>query len=932
MTTDYKNSLNLPVTSFPMRANLAKREPEFLSFWEKENIYDKLVEKGTGKPEFILHDGPPYANGNIHIGTAFNKILKDLIPKYKWMRGFRSPYLPGWDTHGLPIELHVLREKKATKDSIDPVELREHCQKYAEKFLDIQRKEFKRLGVLGDWDNPYITFKPEYEAAQVGVFADMMEKGLVYKGRKPVFWCIDCQTALAAAEIEYEDETSHSIFVAYPMEGCGNSFFKDAAGGRECFVLVWTTTPWTLPASLAVAVHPELEYVFVPSGNKIYIMAKAMVARVSAETGINFEEPVFSVKGKDLESARAVHPFYEDRIIPFALADYVGTDQGSGCVHTAPGHGVEDFETGIRYGLEILNPVDDRGYFLPETKIVGGLSLEDATEKILTLLKESGRLLGSGKIRHSYPHCWRCKKPVIFRATEQWFVSVNDFRKKAMEEIDNVSWVPGWGKERISNMVRDRSDWCISRQRIWGVPIPAFYCESCGKVVADPERIRKVQALFREKGSNSWWRLDPPEILGDLSLCPHCGGSKLRKETDIMDVWFDSGCSHVAVLETRPEMVWPADLYLEGSDQHRGWFQTSLLTSVATREKAPFKTVLTHGFIVDGEGRKMSKSIGNVIAPQEIIEKFGADILRLWVASTDYRNDVRISDQILANLVESYRRIRNTARFMLGNLAGFDPSLMTDFKDMPEMDQWILSKVQRLISRATKGYDEFEFHVPTYMIHHFCVNDLSAVYLDVCKDRLYAESKDGEARRSCQSVMWIMLGALTRMLAPVLSFTSEEIWQEMRKIDPSLEESVFLAPWPVIDESIPAIDIESRWETILDVRGAICRALESARSTGIIGHSLDAEVFSLSKGGDKDPSSMLAEKDWETLVIVSSFRFGEKPEGEGYIWEDQETGLEFFVRKAPGNKCPRCWKISSGVSGDSVCTRCREVLERSATQ
>lgn len=929
MATDYKNTLNLPETEFPMRANLAKREPEFLSFWQEKNIYQKLNERQSDSKEFILHDGPPYANGNIHIGTAFNKILKDLIPKYKWMRGFRSPYVPGWDTHGLPIELRVLKEIGRSKETIDPVELRQHCMGYAEKFIDVQRSEFKRLGVLGDWENPYITFRPEYEAAQVGVFADMVEKGLVYKGRKPVFWCVDCQTALAAAEIEYEDEPSPSVYVAYPLKSSGNREISDATDGRGSFVLVWTTTPWTLPASLAVAVHPDVEYVLVPSGGSFYIMAKALIGQVASVTGLEFGEPVLTILGKDLEDLRAVHPFYEEREIIFALAEYVGLDQGTGCVHTAPGHGVDDFETGIKYGLDILNPVDDKGYFLPETPVVGGLSLEEGSKRILSILADNGRLLGSGKIRHSYPHCWRCKKPVIFRATDQWFVSVNAFRKEALDQIDNVSWIPGWGKERIANMVRERSDWCISRQRIWGVPIPAFYCNSCGKTVADPGRIRRVQDLFRTEGSNSWWRLTPKDILQDLAFCPHCGSEDLRKETDIMDVWFDSGCSHAAVLETRPELKWPADLYLEGSDQHRGWFQTSLLTSVATRGTAPYRMVLTHGFIVDGEGRKMSKSLGNVIAPQEIIEKYGADILRLWVASTDYRNDIRISDQILSNLVESYRRIRNTARFLLGNLSDFVPSKDTITPDrMQEFDRWILHRTRKLVQRATKGYEEFEFHVPTYMIHHFCVNELSSVYLDVCKDRLYAEDKGGVARKSCQTAMWLILNSLTRLLAPVLSFTAEEIWQEMRKIDPALSESVFLALWPESFEELQEPDIDKRWEDILAIRSAVCRVLESARSSGMIGHSLDAEVEVLAGSGEVFSVEHLPEDEWATLSIVSSFKIVKELSEGAFSWKDKETGIEFAVRKAQGEKCPRCWKRDPEVTGDGVCLRCAAVLSR----
>ncbi|HOG14031.1 MAG TPA: isoleucine--tRNA ligase [Synergistales bacterium] len=930
MSTDYKNTLNLPDTSFPMRANLVRKEPGIIAFWEEKGVYHKLMTEREGMVKFVLHDGPPYANGNIHIGTAFNKILKDFVPKYKWMTGFQSPYVPGWDTHGLPIELRVLKEIGRSKETIDPVELRQQCKSYAEKYIDIQRSEFKRLGVLGDWENPYITFKPEYEAAQIGVFADMVEKGLVYKGRKPVFWCIDCQTALAAAEIEYEDETSPSVYVAYPLITSGNSAVEEAIRGREVYVVVWTTTPWTLPASLAVAIHPDFDYAFVPARDgKVFIIAKALKGKVASVTGLELGEPLVTVKGRDLVKARALHPFYDDREMIFALAEYVGLDQGTGCVHTAPGHGAEDFETGIRYGLDILNPVDDKGYFLPGTELVGGLSLEEGSEKVLAALRERGRLLGSGRITHSYPHCWRCKKPVIFRATEQWFVAVNAFKENALDQIDRVRWIPEWGKERIANMVKERSDWCISRQRIWGVPIPAFYCESCGGLVADPPRIRKVQDLFRREGSNSWWRLSPGQILGELAFCPHCGSRELRKESDIMDVWFDSGCSQAAVLASRKDLKWPADLYLEGSDQHRGYFQTSLLTSVATTGRAPYDMVLTHGFIVDGEGRKMSKSLGNVIAPQEIIEKYGADILRLWVASTDYRNDVRISEQILSNLVESYRRIRNTARFLLGNLKDFDPGKdLVPFAKMPELERWILSRLQTLIRKATRGYDEFEFHVPAYMIHHFCVNELSAIYLDVRKDRLYAEDRTGEARRSCQTALWAILRALTEMLAPVLSFTSEEVWQEMRSLDPSIPESVFLSHWPGVDETLIDEELDSRWERILEQRGALSRALEAARTNGVIGHSLDAQVEILRGETVEDPAGLLPEEEWATLSIVSSLRvvgsFGEV----GFSWKDLETGMEFNIRKAPGGKCPRCWRWAPEVPERGVCERCQGVLER----
>lgn len=922
---EYKETLNLPKTEFPMRANLAKREPVMLEYWNRSDIYGKLMERPAEKGTFVLHDGPPYANSNIHIGTAFNKVLKDFIPKYRWMRGYRAPYVPGWDTHGLPIELRVLKDENLDQNDLNPVELRRRCRAYAEKYLDVQRGEFMRLGVLGDWFRPYVTYEASYEAAQIGAFADMVEKGLVYKGHKPVFWCIDCQTALAAAEIEYEDEVSPSIYVAYPLGGAEK--VAPALASEDVYVLIWTTTPWTLPASMAVALHADYRYGFFRMGDKVCLMACDLASEVYKATKNESAEPLFVCCGRDLEGLSARHPFYDDRPIPLVLADYVTLDSGTGCVHTAPGHGVEDFETGIRYALDIYNPVDDKGYFLPETPLVGGLSLEEGARKLLAALMAEGRLLGSTKIGHSYPHCWRCKKPVIFRATEQWFVSVDAFRERALSIIDgDVQWVPEWGHDRISNMVRDRSDWCISRQRTWGVPIPAFYCESCGKLILSADRIRRVQASVAAEGADIWWTASPQELLGDLAFCPHCGGTELRKERDIMDVWFDSGVSHLAVLETRPELHWPADLYLEGSDQHRGWFQTSLLTSVATRDKAPYKAVLTHGFIVDGEGKKMSKSVGNVVAPREIVDKYGADILRLWVASTDYRNDIRISETIIRNLTESYRRIRNTARYLLGNLYDFDPACDSlPLGEMEEMDRWILSKLQAVIEKATHGYDEYEFHVPTFAVHQFCVNELSAFYLDVSKDRLYAEGARSSARRSGQTAMWKILFALVRVLAPVLSFTAEEIWQEMKVIDKKLPESVFLALWPEGSEE-RSPELEAKWEKILSLRGAFSRALEKSRSAGKIGQSLEA-CLSVSRGAlAPEVPDLLTEEDWATVAIVSQFRWSDTLAGD--ILVDEETGLNLVVSPAQGTKCPRCWKFDVNAGPERPCPRCAAVLRQ----
>lgn len=925
MATDYKDTLKLPKTSFPMRANLAKREPEYLKFWKDIDVYHEMLKQQEGKESFILHDGPPYANGNIHIGTAFNKILKDFIPKYKVMKGYYAPYVPGWDTHGLPIELHVLKTHGITKDAIDPVELREKCTKYAHEFLDIQRNDFIRLGVIGDWENPYITLNPEYEAAQLSTFADLVEKGLVYKGHKPVYWCIDCQTALAAAEIEYWDEVSPSVFIAYSMPEIGNKI--DVLKNRDVNVIVWTTTPWTLPASMAVALGPGYDYVFVESGDKVYLLAEALLDSVAKETGLQFGEILYRCKGRELEKEKAIHPFYSDRVTPLLLADYILLDTGTGCVHTAPGHGVEDYETGVRYGIEIYNPVDGSGHFLEETPIVGGLSLDEGAKKVLSILTDNGRLLGEGKIMHSYPHCWRCKKPVIFRSTEQWFIAVSQFRKEALDIIDKgVQWIPDWGKDRIYNMVRDRSDWCISRQRVWGVPIPAFYCEDCGELILKPELIRAVQEKVKKEGSTIWWKLTPEELLGDLAVCPACGSHHLVKDSNIMDVWFDSGVSHFSVLETRPELRWPADLYLEGSDQHRGWFQTSLLTSVATRHQAPYKSVLTHGFIVDGEGKKMSKSIGNVIRPQEVIDKYGADILRLWVASTDYRNDIRISDGIIKSLTESYRRIRNTARYLLGNLSDFNPHKdSVAYDELMEIDKWILSKLNEVIERATQGFEDYEFHVPTFVIHQFCVTELSSFFLDVSKDRLYADETDSISRRGCQTVMWQILDTLTRLLAPILSFTAEEIWQEMKNMDPDLPKSVFLSSWPEVNSSEINAQLDEKWDRVLTMRGAISRALESARTTGVIGHSLEARVEAqISKEYEH---SQFTHEEWSMFAIVSDFKWVEKPSDLAIMWQDEETGLTIAVDKAKGEKCPRCWKYSEEVDERGLCPRCARVLK-----
>ncbi|MDR1472907.1 MAG: isoleucine--tRNA ligase [Synergistaceae bacterium] len=927
---DYKETLFLPQTDFPMRANLSSREPGFLEFWKEQDIYGKLVESRGERVPFILHDGPPYANANIHIGTALNKILKDIIVRYKWLRGYFAPYVPGYDTHGMPIEHKVLKDSGIAADSIDPVELRKRCAEHASKYARVQTEEFSRLGVMGNWEHPYITLDPRYEAAQMEVLADMLDKDLVYRGRKPVLWCVECGTALAAAEIEYEDESSPSIYVSYPFKEASERFPR--LSGRDVCAIIWTTTPWTLPASLAISIHPDFDYSFRESGDKTYLMASETVDDVARAVGMEFGAELHRVRGRDLEGMSAAHPFYGDRGIPFVLAGYVTLDAGTGCVHTAPGHGAEDYETGVRYGIDIYNPVDTKGFFHPETGLVGGLSLEDATKLIFKVLSESGRLLGCLRITHSYPHCWRCKKPVIFRATDQWFVDVSKFRERALECIDReVKWVPSWGRDRIYNMVRDRFDWCLSRQRIWGMPLPAFRCDDCGSDILTADRTRAIADKFRERGSNYWWEASPLELLGDLAVCPHCSSGNISKGGDTMDVWFDSGCSHRGVLESPdvwPELGFPADMYLEGSDQHRGWFQSSLLTSVATRGRAPYRSVLTHGFIVDERGRKMSKSLGNAVYPQEIVEKYGADILRLWVASTDYRGDIGISSAIMANLSESYRRIRNTARFLLANLSGFDPGRdVIPHENLTEVDQYILQKLAAIVRKCTEDFDGCEFHLPLSKIHQFCDNEMSSFYIDISKDKLYADRADSNARRCARSVMWEVLSAMTKLIAPVLCFTSEEIWREMRKMDGSLPESVHLAFWPEPPSDGLDEGIRLRWERVVEARGAVLRALESARSRGVIGHALDASVWAEFGEEWGDLAASVPDGDWETISIVSSFRKVTSEEPADVTYRDEATGIVVGVSKSPDGKCPRCWKRRPEVGAREVCGRCADALE-----
>ncbi|HYH05166.1 MAG TPA: isoleucine--tRNA ligase, partial [Bacillota bacterium] len=832
---DYNQTLNLPKTDFPMKANLPQREPEVQKYWEEKQIYHQTQAKAKaeGRPKFILHDGPPYANGHIHIGTALNKILKDIIVKFKTMEGYHVPYVPGWDTHGLPIEQQVIKETKLNRHELSTADFRKRCEEYALKYFEIQRDEFKRLGVGAYWENPYITLQPHYEAKQIEVFGEMAQKGYIYKGLKPVYWCSSCETALAEAEIEYADKTSESIYVKFKVVD-GKGVLPEA----DSWVVIWTTTPWTLPANLAISLNPDYVYVLVNTGTERYLVARELVEQFATEIGLTDYQLEQEFDGNQLEGVKTQHPFmgWES---PLILGDHVTLEQGTGCVHTAPGHGAEDYQIGLKYGLPAFAPVTPQGRFAPEAGKYAGIKLTEGNQVIINDLKESGHLLGHAQIRHQYPHCWRCRQPVIFRATEQWFASVEGFRQAALAAIKDVKWIPEWGEGRIHNMVADRADWCISRQRTWGVPIPIFYCESCGKELINQQIIVKVAEIFAKEGSNAWWQRESADFLPEGTVCA-CGHDHFRKESDIMDVWFDSGSSHEAVLKVWPDLEWPADLYLEGSDQHRGWFQSSLLTGVAVYGKAPYRAVLTHGYVVDGEGRKISKSLGNVIPPETIIKEFGVDILRLWVASSDYQADIRISKEILKQLAEVYRRIRNTCRFLLSNLNDFNPA--TDkvaYEDLTELDQWALLRLEKLLRRVTEAYQNYEFHIQHHAVHNFCTVDLSSLYLDIIKDRLYTTKADAQPCRAAQTVLYEILVKLTQMIAPVLSHTAEEIWRYL----PYKEvESIHQTLWPSFNDTYLNPELENTWEQFLTVRQDVSKALELARAQKLIGSSLEAKV------------------------------------------------------------------------------------------
>ncbi len=912
---DYNKTLNLPSTTFPMRGNLPQREPEIQAFWEEKKIYRRLLDKARkeGKKKFILHDGPPYANGHIHTGHALNKTLKDIIVKFKAMEGYFAPMVHGWDTHGLPIEQQVIKESGIDRHALNPVEFRQKCREYAEKFRAIQEEEFRRLGVWGLWEQSYMTLHPEYEAKQIEIFGEMAKKGYIYRGLKPVFWCPVCETALAEAEIEYQDKESPSIYVRFPVADGKGVLPED-----QTYVVIWTTTPWTLPANLAVCLHPDYEYVLIQAGADRYLVAEGLLDHFCRATGLSVTGREKTFRGSDLEGVECRHPFMDWKS-PLILGEHVTLESGTGCVHTAPGHGLEDFEVGVKYNLAIFSPVTGTGRFTGEAGKYAGMKLDDANPVIIEDLERSGHLLKAEKTVHQYPHCWRCKNPVIFRATPQWFASIEGFREEALAAIANVQWIPAWGEERIANMVRQRTDWCISRQRIWGVPIPIFYCSACEKPVITGETISRVRDLFAAEGSDAWFKYEAGEILGDGFACPECGGTGFIKEKDTMDVWFDSGSSHMAVLTRQPELSWPADLYLEGSDQHRGWFQSSLLTSVAVTGQAPYRAVLTHGFLVDGEGRKMSKSLGNVVPPEKIINNYGADILRLWAASSDYQSDIRLSMEILKQMTEVYRRIRNTARFLLGNLYDFRPGDAVPYEDLPELDRWALLKMEKLLRRVTEAYKSFQFHQLYHAVHNFCAVDLSAFYLDVIKDRLYTFAAADRRRRAAQTVLYTILRNLVKMIAPVLVHTAEEIWQHMPD-DYKEEESVHLASWPEFNDQYLDSALEERWEELLRLRNEVTAALERARASKLIGGSLEARVV-LTVPPARQKLVDYFRDDLATLFIVSQVEI--KTAGEG-------DDLQIHVEKAAGEKCTRCWiyhpEVGSNADHPGLCPKCLQAV------
>lgn len=935
---EYKKTLNLPQTTLGMRANATMREPQIQKFWEENNIYEKMIEQRDKNNSFILHDGPPYLSSEkIHVGTALNKILKDILIKYKSQKGFYAPYVPGYDGHGLPIENAVVKKIKGGRHAITETELRTKCREFAHKNLKGQENEFRRLGVLGNWENPYLTINPEYEAEQIRVFGEMYKKGYIEKGLKPVYWCAACETALAEAEVEYADHTSTSIYVRFQFDEkssdkINNEILKNS-NNKPIYAIIWTTTPWTIPSNMAISMHPRFEYTFFEYNNNIYVVAQELLSSFLSD--VEWEESdikvVGSCKGQDLELLETQHPLV-NRKSPIILGEHVTLEAGTGSVHTAPGHGLEDYEVGCKYNIEVFSPLDGAGVW---TDIVGipelvGIPYYKGNSMVIEMLEAKEALLKQQDIQHSYPHCWRCKKPVIYRATPQWFVKVDKFRDKALNAIKNVKWVPASGENRIGNMVEGRTDWCISRQRAWGVPIPIFYCEDCGEVICNDETIEKIAKMFEKESSDAWVKYSAEELLPEGFKCPKCGKTHFKKERDIMDVWFDSGVSWRAVVEKRSEELGhtPVDLYLEGSDQHRGWFQSSLLTSIATQEKAPYKGVLTHGFVFGEDGRKMSKSLGNYIRPDDIIKNYGADILRLWAASVDYRNDIKIGNNIVGQLAEIFKKTRNTARFLMGNIFDFNPQEdYVCYDDLKLIDKFALHKLNKLVAEVTEAFENYEFYKYFQCLQNFAAVDLSSFYLDIVKDRLYTAGKKSLSRRACQTVLYETLQTLVRILAPVMPHQAEDIWQNMPDMHKNGLISVLLTNWPTIHSTWTNEALEKDFSKILETREVVTRAIEPLRAEKKVGSSLEVAVFVKS---ENNSDILKANQDDLCDIFITSQAYITEEKPNNILNEYSEEGYTVWITKAEGEKCERCWKyrkLGEHQGYETICSDCYDAIQ-----
>ena len=928
MAKDYSASLNLPSTTFAMRAELPKREPQMLEYWNSIDLYGSMQKNAAGKPTFVLHDGPPFSNGNIHMGHALNKILKDFINKSKVMMGYKVPFIPGWDNHGMPIESAIIKKNKLDHKRMSVSDFRSACQDFAQNFIDIQREQFKRLGITADWDHPYATMSPEFEAREVKVFGEMYSRGYIYKGMKPVYWCPKDETALAEAEIEYKTDPCTSIYVKFRVKD-DKGKLSGICDLANTYFIIWTTTTWTLPGNQLITLSPVDDYVIVRAANgECYIVAEALCEKTMTDGGVESYEILAKLQGSEFEYMTAQHPFL-DRESLIAVADYVTMDAGTGCVHTAGGFGADDYVTSRRYNVDVVVPVDDRGYQTKEAGKFAGLRYDESNTVILADLRESGALFASKDFEHEYPHCWRCKSPIIFRATPQWFCSVDAFKEDAVKACDSVKWLPAWGGERMVQMIRERADWCISRQRKWGLPIPVFYCEDCGEVICNEQTINSVSAIFGEKGSNAWFDMEAADLLPAGFVCPKCGKTHFTKEQNTLDGWFDSGSTHFGVLS---DEEWPADVYLEGADQYRGWFQSSLLTAVGStgNAKAPFKTVLTHGWVVDGEGRAMHKSLGNGVDPLDVIKKYGADLVRLWVASADYQVDVRASDAIFKQLSDAYRKIRNTCRFLLADLYDFDPEKdAVPMSELTGIDAWIVASMNDLVKKARAAYEGYEYHIIYHAICDFCTTELSKLYIDITKDRVYGEAAASKARRSAQTAMYYIVSAMTRLMAPLLAFTAEEIWQAMPHCAGDVKESVFLNDMPVFDEALTFPQITAHYNELFALREHVMKALELARAEKRIGKSLDAKVTVYAPN---DPAYSLLEsfkEELPALFIVSQVELCREAAPEGTVIED-DAPFGVVVSAAEGEKCDRCWNYTTSGFHDGedgcLCPRCKAVL------